>query len=637
MNCLTTTQLFWLLEADDHAPGVDAKISHMVDCSRCKARLDQLATQYAPPMAELLGGTDISPPYTRQSLPSSEHWLEGLSHLRLVRLIGQGGMGEVYECHDVELDRTVAVKTLRADRLRPELLARHRREALLQASLNHPNIVSVYDFDISPAGLPYFVMEYVQGRTLADLVRDRSLTASTSVEIMLQVASAVAFSHQHQVLHRDLKPSNILLKPTTLDTTQPSVARLMWQPKITDFGLARLLQPGLDITPSQSTLGTPAYLSPESINKDLGEVSTGTDIYALGVMLYECFTGRPPFLAESVAETLRMIQELAPVAPSQLNPSLPLDLETICLKCLEKEPARRYPSAQALADDLDRFRRGLPILARPISRLGKALRWHHRNRSLSAAVATVGLLLVALGLGGIWFAVEQSRLRAVADQRADEARTAQAKAVLYSDLARNNLMQSLNQLHSLEKEMSRLAQQNPGSPGIELARQTLESKKKEIALGYINQSLRLGVQQGMELERVFRDALAMNDIGLRPSAIPVLEKLLEITMQPGAATPSDPIAPIVGHKASTILAVWQAEDGHQEQSAQIFRKSRAHWSINPADKDLSAELAFNRVTLDTMLLHLLGSKPEHAAERDTLNAEIKALMPRSSQWQPARR
>lgn len=635
MNCLTTTELFWLLDADDHTPDLETKISHLVDCSCCKTRLDQLATDHAPPLGDHLAHFESGTLFKERSSHSSEHWLAGLTHLRIIRRIGQGGMGEVYECQDVELGRTVAVKTLRADRLRPELLARHRREALLQASLNHPNIVSVYDFDLSPAGLPYFVMEFVEGRTLADLVRDRSLTASTTVEILLQVARAVAFCHQHQVIHRDLKPSNILLKPIPPDiqhhhlVTQPA-----WQPKITDFGLARLLQSGLDLTPSQSTIGTPAYLAPESINKAFGEVGTGTDIYALGIMLYECLTGRPPFLAESVAETIRIIQELAPVAPREFNPSLSRDLETICLKCLEKEPTRRYPSALALADDLNRFRNGKPIHARPIGSLGKALRWCGRNRRLTAALATSALSLVLLGSGGLWFAWQQNSLRALSDQRADEARKAQYNAIRYSDLARNNFMASLIQIHQVEGGLRQLANNPSPTTTVKDLWRELARQKISIANAYLNQSLRLGELKGIELDGVFKDAMAMNDIGLRPSAIPILENLRETALKPGQSGPEDYVRMSIGLKSSTMLSVWANEEGRRDHATRLLRQAWHQWPLHLDDLAIPERLLVDRATLDLMYLTIIGPKlfPDEA---EAVKAEMAAINARITQRQSA--
>lgn len=641
MNCLSTTDLFWLLNAHDSAPGVGQKIDHMVVCPACQARFDQLAQAIVP----LLDHGSIAHQASVQPLhsigPGTGHWLDGLSHLRVIRQIGQGGMGEVYLCQDTELGRAVAVKTLRADKIRPDLLLRHRREALLQASLNHPNIVAVYDFQVGPTGLPYFVMEYVEGQTLSACIASRSLTARSSTEIILQVARAVAFSHQNQVLHRDLKPSNILLKPNHI-SNHPSIAPddpghgdlPGLTPKITDFGLARLLQPGLDLTTSQNTLGTPAYLAPESISVAFGEVGPGTDIYALGVMLYECFTGRPPFLAGTVAETLNLIQQQVPVPPRVLNPSLPRDLETICLKCLEKEPSRRYPTAQALAGDLHRFLQGLPILARPTGKCGKALRWCRRNRRLTAALATAAASLALLASGSVWFAFEQKSLRLIAEEHAAEAHQAQNRAARYSDLARNNFMASLTQIHQVEGRLRQLAENHPSPITINTLWQELTRRKTAIAGTYLTQSMKLAEPKGIDLDRVFKDAMAMNDIGLRHSAIPVLEKLRQTSFSPAETGADEHVRLSIGLKTSTMLALWANDEGRRDHATRLLRQAWHQWPINLDDRLTTETLLVDRATLSLIYLSIVGpgAFPEEAK---AVEAELAAINTRITQRKTA--
>ena len=515
--------------------------------------------------------------------------------------------------------------------VRAALRALEDREANLQASLNHPNIISVYAFDISPTARPYIVMEYVEGITLSELIREQLPTSRTTVQIMLQLARAVAFSHAHQILHRDLKPSNILLKPAPQMKTSFAVPNTQansgeWFAKIADFGLARLITTGQRLTASAGGIGTPAYLAPESVNKAFGPVGVGTDIYALGVILYECLTGRPPFLAESVAECIRMIQEHEPPAPRHVNPAIPHDLEAICLKCIEKEPQRRYLTAAALADDLERFQVGLPILARPIGQVGKTMRWCNRNRRLTAALATSALSLILLGLGGGWIAWQQNTLRRTADERAAEALQAQSAAHRYSDLARNNFMASLQQINAIDLQLREMLRNDPDQPEIDQAQRLLESKKQDLADTYLFQSMKLGEPQGFELDRVFKDARAMEDIGLRVSAIPVLERLVEITKKPSRSLPDEQFRLSVGMKSSTMLAVWLNEQSQYGRASTLLRQAWHEWHLDLRNAHIYSDSVLrDRKVLARVYLSLIDTK-ELVDEARSVEQELSEII-----------
>ena len=270
-------------------------------------------------------------------------------------VLGRGGMGVVYKARDRRLNRPVALKMLLAGAYaRPDELERFLREAEAEAALRHANIVQVYDVgDLD--GRPYFTMEFVEGGSLAQKLAGTPLPAGQAAALLATLAEAVQAAHDGGIVHRDLKPANVLL---TADGT----------PKISDFGLARRLDDGAGLTQSGATLGTPSYMAPEQARGETQRSVPAADVYALGAILYEMLTGRPPFRAETAAETIRQVVEEEPVPPSRLNAKVPRDLETICLKCLHKEPHRRYASAAALAEDLHRFQRGEPIAARPAGR-----------------------------------------------------------------------------------------------------------------------------------------------------------------------------------------------------------------------------------------------------------------------------
>lgn len=301
----------------------------------------------------------------------------------LLAELGHGGMGVVYKARQRSLHRVVALKMLLGGQFAGKVaLGRFRAEAELAAQLQHPNIVAIHEIG-EQDGLPYFTMDFVSGRSLVDLVRDQPLPARSAAGYVQTIARAIHYAHQQGVLHRDLKPSNILID--SFD-----------QPRITDFGLAkRLTGSTSDLTVSGQALGSPNFMPPEQAAGKHKTSGPTSDIYGLGAILYYLLTTRPPFLAEDASAAVRQVLENDPVSPRTLNPSVPRDLETLCLKCLQKDPKQRYASAQEVADELDRFLRGEPIQARPVSALTHAWRWCGRKPVL-AAMAAVVIALAAI-------------------------------------------------------------------------------------------------------------------------------------------------------------------------------------------------------------------------------------------------
>jgi serine/threonine-protein kinase len=314
------------------------------------------------------------------------------------RLVGRGGMGRVYCARDRRLGRRVAVKCLLDDGS-DGTSQRFADEAKTVAALRHPNIAQLHEFraDHDP---PFLVMEFVAGGTLAGFLADRVLAARPAAQIAAALARAVAYAHRNRIVHRDLKPGNILLE--SADDADPAAARNDFDTtrlKVADFGLAKQLNLGSGLTQSGEIVGTAAYMSPEQAMGVVSQIGPTTDVYALGAILYEMLTGRPPFTAPEAVQTLMMLLSDDVVAPRNLVKSVPRDLQTICLKCLEKKPSQRYATADALADDLDRFLRGEPIAARPISRLQKGIKWAKRRPWQATALATIGLSLVGASVG----------------------------------------------------------------------------------------------------------------------------------------------------------------------------------------------------------------------------------------------
>src|SRR5262245_245703 len=280
--------------------------------------------------------------------------------------LGTGGMGVVYRGRHIELGRPVAIKLIKAGIwARPQELLRFQLEARSVAGLNHPNVVHMYDFG-QAGGVPYCVMEFVDGGSLANWLGGKAADAWWTAGLVETVARAVHYVHENAIVHRDIKPGNILLTADGI-------------PKLTDFGLAkRLTEDGSGLTQSRAVLGTACYMAPEQARGNVKSVAAPADVWALGAVLYECLTGRPPFQGDSYDMTILQVLNNDPDAPSSVVPTVPADLEAVCLKCLEKDPARRYACAAELADDLRRFQAGEAVLARPLDVREQATRWADR-------------------------------------------------------------------------------------------------------------------------------------------------------------------------------------------------------------------------------------------------------------------
>src|SRR5262249_12054066 len=304
----------------------------------------------------------------------------------LLQVIGRGGQGVVYRARQKSLNRTVALKVVGLGQWATDAhLTRFRREAEAAASLDHPGIVPIYEVG-ERDGSCYFSMKLVQGGQLDEAVKNKSLPIRQAVELIVKVARTVHFAHERHILHRDIKPGNILLDEKG-------------EPHLTDFGLARLVENESTVTRTLEVLGTPSYMAPEQAVGNNEIVSAVTDVYGVGAVLYQLLTGHPPFAGGTTYETIRLLLDTEPRAPRLWNPKIDRDLSTICLKCLEKDPTRRYPSALALAEDLDRWLKHEPILARPVGMLARSRKWVRRNPT--KALLAVSLLALAGTAGWI--------------------------------------------------------------------------------------------------------------------------------------------------------------------------------------------------------------------------------------------
>jgi tetratricopeptide (TPR) repeat protein/tRNA A-37 threonylcarbamoyl transferase component Bud32 len=342
----------------------------------------------------------------------------------VLAVLGRGGHGIVYRVKHLKLKRVAALKMLLTGQYAsPAELARFMREAEAIAALQHPNIVQIYEVG-EVDGRPYFTMEFVGGGSLAQKLRGVPQPAQYTVSVLESLARAIHTAHLAGIIHRDVKPANVLLAP---DGT----------PKISDFGLARYLEGQGDVTLGPAKVGTPSYMAPEQVVGKPGTVGPPADIYGLGATLYELLTGRPPFRADTSTETERQVlaQEAAP--PSRLNAKVPRDLETICLKCLQKEPARRYESAAALADDLVRYREGRPIRARRMGWGPRSWRWCRRKPAAAALIAIAFALLGSAIGGGLWLEKQQTERR-IENVRHDSELRNEVSAVVVQAISLRN-------------------------------------------------------------------------------------------------------------------------------------------------------------------------------------------------------
>jgi WD40 repeat protein/tetratricopeptide (TPR) repeat protein len=331
-------------------------------------------------------------------------------------------MGVVYKAVQVGLGRTVALKMLLAGaHADVAQLARFRTEGEAIGRLRHPNVVQVYDTGTSD-GLPYFALEYVEHGSLEGYLHGTPQPPGEAAVFLEVLAWATAAAHREGIIHRDLKPGNILMARDPNRELRPGLAGFV--PRITDFGLAKWAEQCQGLTRTGTLAGTPAYMAPEQAAGDQKAIGPAADVYALGAVLYELLTGRPPFQGSTSLDTLDLVRYAEPVPPGQLVGRLPRDLETICLRCLEKEPARRYISAAALADDLGRFGRGEPIIARPVGATGRVWKWARRRPSLAILLGLTAAALVG-GTGvSAYFAVEAKQRARDAERAGEEKQRA---------------------------------------------------------------------------------------------------------------------------------------------------------------------------------------------------------------------
>jgi WD40 repeat protein/tetratricopeptide (TPR) repeat protein len=449
-------------------------------------------------------------------IPAEETERPNIPGYEILRLLGRGGMAVVYEARHLRLNRRVALKILRAgDHATPEQLVRFCTEGEIVAHLRHPHIVQIYEVGTHNKQ-PYFALELMEGGDLAQALGGKPLAARAAAELVETLARAVDYAHGQGIVHRDLNPANVLLQIADCRSQidRSAVCNLQSAiPKITDFGLAKHLDQDTRLTKTGFVMGTPSYMAPEQVRGQNERVGRPADVYALGAILYELLTGRPPFQAPTALEVMNQITDLDPVPPSRLFPKVPRDLEVICLKCLKKEPERRYAGAAALVDDLRRFLGGEPIRARPTGRLERARKWARRKPAVAGLLVGIVAAVVVGSGASLYFGLQ-------ATWRAHEAEEAKGRALASAAQTK----QALGQAQQAKRESDLRAAQLAFREGLAQC----EAGAVDRGLFTLVEALR----QTPADERDFRRVVCLN-LAAWGQQLPVLRHLVGLPMTPG--------------------------------------------------------------------------------------------------------
>jgi eukaryotic-like serine/threonine-protein kinase len=529
----------------------------------------------------------------------------------LISPLGQGGMGVVYKARQIAANRLVALKIIRPDRLgsmtevsQRRMIDRFQAEAHAAARLQHDNLVTVYDVG-EIEGCHYFSMQYVEGGSLSDRISDRSLDSREAATFIEPVCRAVHAAHQQNILHRDIKPANILIENETL------------RPRIADFGLAKLQDEDQELTRSGEAMGTPSYMPPEQFG-DAASATARSDIYSLGATLYHLLSGRPPFKAATSMATMQQVLNVEPVALRELNPEVDKDLETICLKCLEKEPARRFQTAAEVADELKRFLNGEPILSRPLSRSERLWRWRRRNpvvASLSGlAAASVLVALVSFAVAYVKTDVARQKVQASLEET--------DKAQKLSEASFQDALEAVNDFFTHVSEDRLL-----NEPGAQELRHELLGLARDYYQRFLSRrSDDPTVRDEVALSH-FRIGLIVEELDSPQAAVASFEKARDMQLELLAASPdAKPVKRALSRTINALARV-ATNAGELGCAAELFNETRRlRLELVDATPDPEERFEFDRLLASVdMNLGLLARRRSEFDESRTLLQKAQQL------------
>ena len=614
---------------------------HLPDCAACQARMhhENIAFKSRRHVAQpgkdesdeaimaFLSRVQINPPSVAEYKPG-----ELIDQYKVISRIGKGGSSVVYLCLDPALGRQVALKVLTQPFLSRSLRERHEREARTLARLDHPWIVKAHEIN-SQHFPPYIVMEYVAGGSSSRLVATRPISPDSAARLVAGVADAVQHAHDHGIMHRDIKPSNLLVVGQ-FDPERGISPELTL--KVSDFGLARTMSDNSALTSTDNIIGTPAYMSPEQARGSQKEIRPVSDVYSIGIVLYEYLIGRPPLVAENAVTTLRLVNEVDPVAPRLIRPGIPRDLDTICLKCLRKNKEERYAFARELAEDLRRFLEGRPIIARPIGPLNRVYRWARRKPGLAAAISVSLALATALVSVSFMFGIMQGRLLNQAEQNASLFREAARRAAEESDFSRNLFIASVRNSEGFLKEAKALK----SLEDLPAVTDKIAGFNKIFLEEYIKRMQQPEALRAEAFESFFRDAVAFRELGHAEVADKMLQQLIDQSLKLAPEHPDYHTARIVAIKSISSMAYTHRQQGRNSQARAMLEKYVNNFQANFSRLDVSLnDLLISRAYLDTYIDSLRDDGQNQRADlfepqRNQLSKRILELVNTESN-QPA--
>jgi eukaryotic-like serine/threonine-protein kinase len=550
--------------------------------------------------------------------------LPAIAGFEILGELGRGGVGVVFKARQTALNRLVAIKMLSGHvQSHPEVLARFRTEAQAFARLQHPNIVQVFEVG-EAGGRPFLALEFVPGGTLAQFLGRQPQPIPLAVELTCALALATEHAHEQGILHRDLKPGNVLLNKidsenpagrtaSSQDTLRIGDPKTPIIPKITDFGLAKQVDASDGPTEMGAVIGTPSYMAPEQASGVTRTFTPAVDVYALGAILYEMLTGRPPFLGESPTQTILQVLSQEPVPPRELRPDCPRDLETIALKCLQKNPARRYAAARDLAEDLRRFQAGEPIRARPAGPVERLLKWAKRRPTAAAALVAGMVLLVVTAL----YAIEQHNHGIELRDLADQERRARERSEANFQLARKAVKELLADVGA--NDLASVPQMDPVRRS--LLQKAMTSMHELLRQNRSNPSV---MHQMAQIQ--FDTGELYELLGDNGQALDCYRGAAQI--YEGLCKSGKPNSALVRERVLTLkgLATVLQDLGQQDEAAAVFQEGlavadelNAKWPDDAENTHVRSRLLLNRGQLLSHSNHLAeGSKDIERARDDLL-------------------